>query len=101
MPWSSNSELATSALEQAGVAVCITDALLDLPGPRIQYVNDEYCRMMRATRESVLGKTPRIMQGPLTDRAVLENLRTKLSAGDPFDGETINYRMDGTPFRIS
>lgn len=101
MPWSSNSELATSALEQAGVAVCITDAVLDLPGPRIMYVNDEYCRMMRATREAVLGKTPRIMQGPLTDRAVLDDLRRKLQGGDPFDGETINYRLDGTPFRIS
>ena len=101
MPWSSNSELATGALEQAGVAVCITDAVLDLPGPRILYVNDAYCRMMRATREAVLGATPRIMQGPLTDRAVLDDLRTKLGAGDPFDGETINYRFDGTAFRIS
>lgn len=101
MPWSTNSELATRALEQSGVAICITDAELDLPGPRILYVNDEYCRMMRTSKQVVLGSTPRLMHGPLTDRGVLDDLRARLTEGESHVGETINYRLDGTPLRIS
>jgi hypothetical protein len=38
------------------------------------------------------------MQGPLTDRAELDRLRRCLEAGEPFEGEAINYRIDGRPF---
>jgi serine phosphatase RsbU (regulator of sigma subunit) len=41
------------------------------------------------------------MQGPLTDRAVLERLRRDLGAGRRFVGETVNYRADGSPFIIN
>jgi len=41
------------------------------------------------------------MQGPLTDRSTLDRLRSDLSQGHSFSGETVNYRGDGTPFLIS
>ena len=62
------------------------------------FVNDAYCSLMNAEREAVVGKTPRIMQGPLTDRAVLDRLKVSLKAGETFEGETVNYRSDGRPF---
>lgn len=46
----------------------------------------------------MLGKTPRILQGPNTDRAVLARLRRELTAGQTFSGEVINYRKDGSEF---
>ena len=90
-----------AALEQTRSAACITTAELDEPGPEIVYVNRAYCEMLGRSREEVLGQTPRIMQGPLTNRAVLDRLRSDLTEGRPFVGETVNYRKDGTAYYIN
>lgn len=90
-----------AALEHTRSATCITTAQLDPPGPEIVYVNPAYCAMTGRSRREVLGATPRVMQGPLTDRSVLERLRTDLAAGRRFVGETVNYRADGSPFIIN
>src|SRR5262245_59599677 len=52
------------------------------------------------TFEEVIGKTPRILAGPKTDRAVLDRLRKDCSAGKVFHGETIKYRKDGSEFHL-
>ncbi len=90
-----------AALEQTRAATCVTNAVLDLPGPEIVYVNPAYCEMVGWDAQDVLGKTPRIMQGPLSDRRELDRLRSALKSGTRFSGETVNYRKDGTPFVIS
>jgi len=95
------SPLLLAALEQTRSSACITTADLDAPGPVIVYVNPAYCTMTGRRREEVLGSSPRLMQGPLTDRNVLDRLRRQLGAGQRFEGETVNYRTDGTPFLIS
>ena len=46
----------------------------------------------------MIGKTPRILQGPKTDRAVVDRLRRNLAEGQPFSGQAINYRKDGSEF---
>ena len=52
--------------------------------------------------EEVVGKTPRILQGPKTDRAELARLRRRLSRGETFDGaEVVNYRKDGSEYLIA
>src|SRR3546814_20904842 len=51
-------------------------------------------------RAEVLGKSPRILQGPTTDPEVLCRLKTSLQADDYFCGETINYRKDGEPYAV-
>jgi PAS domain S-box-containing protein len=51
-------------------------------------------------RAEVIGETPRILHGPKTDRAQLDRLRHQLSLEQPFDGETINYRKDGSEYVI-
>ena len=90
-----------AALEETSSPVCITTADLDAPGPAIVYVNPAYSQMTRRDRADVIGRSPRIMQGPLTDRAVLDRLRDDLVAGRHFSGATINYRADGEPFHIA
>jgi len=91
-------ELLHQAVENAGEALVITDARLDPPGPRMVYVNPAFSELTGYRREEVLGRTPRLLQGPETDRAVLDRLRGLLERGEPFLGETTNYRKDGTPF---
>lgn len=94
-------QLLARATHVARNAICITDAELDAPGPRILYVNPAFEQMTGWSRDEVLGRDPRFLQGPLSDRIVLDRLRADLAAGRPFQGETYNYRKDGTPFRMS
>lgn len=90
--------LVQSAVDHVTDSVVITDADLEAPGPRIIYVNPAFERMSGYTADQVLGRSPRLLQGPRTDRAVLDAVRESLVAGQPYHGETINYRNDGSEF---
>jgi PAS domain S-box-containing protein len=92
--------LLSSAVEQAKESIVITDAELDLPGPKIIFVNPAFTKMTGYTAEEVIGKTPRILQGPHTDKTVLSRLRECLAQDEVFEGEAINYRKDGTKFTL-
>jgi len=92
--------LLSSAVEQSRESIMITDAELDLPGPRILFVNPAFTQMTGHTAAEVVGRTPRLLQGPRTDRAVMNRLRENLLQGDTFAGETVNYRKDGTEFDL-
>lgn len=94
-------ELLARATEEAQSAVCITDADLDSPGPRIVYVNPAFTRITGYAASEVIGRNPRILQGPRTDRSLLDQVRANLTAGGTFEGETYNYRKDGSPFRMA
>jgi PAS domain S-box-containing protein len=90
--------LLKTAIEQSNESVVITTPQLDRPGPQIVYVNPAFTNMTGYTPEEVIGKTPRILQGPKTDRAVLARLREDCRAGKVFHGEAVNYRKDGSEF---
>jgi PAS domain S-box-containing protein len=92
--------LLESAVTGANDAVLIADTEIDEPGPRILYVNEAFTRMTGYTPEEVLGKTPRILQGPETDRATLDKIRAALKTWQPVRAELVNYRKDGSPFWI-
>ncbi|MBD0274939.1 MAG: PAS domain S-box protein, partial [Acetobacteraceae bacterium] len=94
------SELLKAAVEAVGEAVLITGPDLDPPGPRIEYVNPGFTRMTGYAPDEAVGRTPRMLQGPRTDRAVLDRMRSALEAGRPFRGEAVNYRKDGTAFAV-
>jgi PAS domain S-box-containing protein len=89
-----------SAVEQSKESILITDAQLELPGPKIIFVNPAFTKITGYTAEEAIGKTPRILQGPHSDKIVLSRLRQNLQRGEAFEGETINYRKDGTEFNI-
>ncbi len=93
-------QLLASAVENARESVVITDAELNLPGPRILFVNPAFTQITGYSADEVLGKTPRILQGPRTDKTVLARLRGNLARGKTFEGETINYRKDGKDFNL-
>jgi PAS domain S-box-containing protein len=89
-----------SAVEQSKESILITDAELDLPGPKIIFVNPAFTQMTGYTAEEAIGNTPRILQGPRTDKTVLSRLRKNLECGEVFAGEAINYRKDGKEFDL-
>jgi len=92
--------LIQSAVEQVGESVTITDNQIDRPGPHIVYVNPVFTEMTGYTPEEALGRSPRILQGPKSDRRVLARLHQSLRQGIPFFGETINYRRDGGEYVV-
>ena len=79
-------------------AVLVTDADLAAPGPRIVFVNPAFERLTGHAAADLVGRTPRILQGPLTERVPLARLKAACAAGEPFTGRATNYRADGTPF---
>ncbi|WP_324778589.1 bifunctional diguanylate cyclase/phosphodiesterase [Thiobacillus sedimenti] len=91
------------ALLEASVArlndiVLITEAdPCDEPGPRIVFVNDAFERITGYRREEVLGRSPRFLQGPLTDRRELDRIRAAIAKHEPVHSELINYTKAGTP----
>jgi len=90
--------LLSSAVQQSKESIVITDADLDLPGPRIVFVNPAFTEMTGYTEADTIGKNPRILQGPKTDRAEMRRLRDNLRRGEVFKGGTVNYRKDGSEF---
>ena len=91
-------DLLESAIRNDYDSIIITELSLEKPGPKIVYVNDGFTRMTGYTKQEVLGKTPRILQGEKTDRSILERLKRRLIEGQAFFGHTINYRKDGSEF---
>ena len=91
-------KLLASVVHFSEDSIIITTKDLDLPGPKIIYVNPGFTRIFGYTSQEVIGKTPRIFQGPKTDKSVLKRLKTILLDGKVFFGQAINYRKDGSEF---
>lgn len=85
-------------VENANDPVIVTTTTLDLPGPSIVYVNRAFTQVTGFTSEEVIGLTPRILQGPLTNLAEMQRMREALEVGHSFVGETINYTKAGQPY---
>ena len=91
-------DLLRSVLDQAPIAVVITDALVERPGPTILYANDAFGRLVGRATCDVIGLTPRFMQGSETRRTVLDQFAAALRAGERFHGFLTNYRADGSRY---
>ena len=93
-------DLVKSLVEDMREAVMITDASEKTFDPPILHVNPAFTELTGYTPEEILGNPPSILQGPDTEREVLEDLKHKLSDHKSFHGHTWNYRKDGTPFMM-
>ena len=91
-------QLLAEAISHLAEGVVITDDELDWPGPRIRFVNQAMCRITGYTMDELVGKTPRVLQGAMSDAGTLEHLKSELAAGHSFQCELVNYRKNGTPY---
>jgi PAS domain S-box-containing protein len=79
--------------------VIITEAEpVEEPGPRILFVNDAFVRLTGYTREETLGRSPRFLQGPKTQRAALKRIHAAIKACQPVCEEVINYSLSGEEY---
>jgi len=79
------------ALEVSPLAVIITDA-----AGLIEWVNPQFERTTQYTRDEVRGLNPRILSSGLNAAASYQGMWAALTAGQPWSGEFINRRKDGT-----
>jgi PAS domain S-box-containing protein len=87
-------------LESMSESILVTDTHLDSPGPSIIYANPAFEKMTGWSREEIIGKTPRILQGPKTNFDIFNDLKSCLRNGKSWQGRTINYRKNGTQFHM-
>jgi PAS domain S-box-containing protein len=76
-------------------SILVTDATAS---GKIMYANKAFRTLTGHDPSEVIGKTPRILQGPGTDKKVIARLTKALKSGGKFEGKAINYKKDGTPF---
>jgi len=92
--------LLEAAVSHLNDVVLITEtAPIDAPdGPRVVYVNKAIEGLTGFAQEEILGATPRMFQGPMTDRAELDRIRKALQHEQPVHSEIINYTKTGRPY---
>ena len=79
--------------------VIVTEASpLDEPGPRIVYVNEAFTDLTGFAPEEVIGKTPRILQGPDSDPETRAEIRTALEKKEPVRSVILNYSKSGRKY---
>ncbi len=81
-------------------AVLVTESDLAPPGPRIVFVNRAFTTLTGYAANEILGKTPRILYGEKTDRAVFDRLVRDLKAHGQFRAEAVLYRKDGSELTL-
>jgi diguanylate cyclase (GGDEF)-like protein/PAS domain S-box-containing protein len=90
----------TAVLDCLADGILVTDIGDESRGPEIVYANRAVCEITGYSADELVGQSPKMLQGPDTDPAVMRQLRHDLDSGRFFNGQTINYRKDGTPFTM-
>ena len=97
----SRAEQALAALLRVAVdasPVCITISDLRRDDAPLIFVNDQFCRTTGHTREQVIGRNCRFLQGEGTDRSVVARMREAIARREPVSIELISYKRTGEPF---
>jgi len=81
----------SSALEQAGEAILITDK-----EGVIEYVNPAFTQITGFSRDEALGKTPSILNSGIQDEQFYKKLWKKIFCGEVWQGRVIDRKKDGS-----
>ncbi len=98
-----NLKLMESVATEANDAVLITKAEpFEAPeGPEIIYVNRSFEKMTGYKADEVIGKTPRILQGPNTESEQLQIMRNAIRNQKAVEVELINYSKNGDEYWVN
>lgn len=67
---------------------------------QILYVNQAFARRSGYSLREILGRTPRLLEGPKTDQAEISRLQEAIEAARPVRSELIQYTKSGAPFWV-
>ena len=92
-------KLLESVVTSTTDSVVITEAEpFDGPGPKIVYVNEAFTKMTGYSAAEVIGKTPRILQGPKSDKAELKEFSERMRKWQTSEITVLNYKKNGEEF---
>lgn len=95
-------KLLESVITNTKDSVMITEAEpFDEPGHRIVFVNEAFTKMTGYSSEEVINKTPRILQGPKSDKAALKRFSEAIRKWQPCEITTINYKKNGKEYWVN
>jgi PAS domain S-box-containing protein len=86
--------------DRAVIATDITFAITDpgQPDNPLVWVNPSFTRVTGYEADEAVGRNCRFLQGPATDPAAVEEIRTALAEERGVTTTLLNYRKDGTAF---
>nr|MBC7613544.1 PAS domain S-box protein [Pseudopedobacter sp.] len=94
-------QLLESVITHTNDSILITEAEpFDEPGPRIIFVNKAFTKMTGYTAAEAIGKTPRMLQGPNSNKEELTKLSQAIRNWEPYEITTINYKKNGEEFWV-
>lgn len=91
--------LLQSVVETTLDSIIITKASLD--GQEILYANPAHEQMTGYNLAEIKGKSPRIFQGPRTDKKELKRVREALEKGENVQSELLNYGKSGQEYWVN
>lgn len=71
---------------------------VELPDSPLVYVNNAFLELTQYTKEEVLGKNCRFLQGPDTDKEDTSYIRNSILQGVPVFCDLLNYKKNGDWF---
>jgi len=83
----------SQAVQQSMASIVITDL-----NANIEYVNDAFVRATGFSREEAIGQNPKILHTDKTPTETYASMWTALTQGEPWQGEFINKRKDGSVY---
>lgn len=103
--WELTQRLEDSASKGDPVAAAIiaTRMSMVITDPRqddnpIVFVNDAFLMLTRYSRDEIIGRNCRFLQGPETDPQAVQSVRNALADRRDISIDLLNYRKDGTMF---
>jgi len=75
--------------------------LTDAEG-RVEWVNEPFSRLCGFSLHELRGRKPgQMLRGPATDAAAVKRLHDAISGAGRCECEVINYKKDGSPYRVA
>ncbi|WP_280137593.1 HWE histidine kinase domain-containing protein [Aureimonas sp. AU40] len=85
-----------SAVRTTRMPMVVTDP--KQPDNPIVFCNDAFLHLTGYSREEILGRNCRFLQGPATRQADTQRVREAIAARRSIEVDLLNYRKDGTTF---
>lgn len=85
-----------AAVRATRMPMLITDP--QRPDNSIVFVNEAFQHLTGYSREEIIGRNCRFLQGPESDPVTVTRLRDAIAQGEDVNVDLLNYRKDGTTF---
>lgn len=85
-----------AAVRATRMPMVITDPAR--PDNPIVFCNVAFQKLTGYTRDEIIGRNCRFLQGPKTDQTTVTMVREAIASGHAVDVDLLNYRKDGTTF---